>query len=352
MNAGATANAPGVTPPSRVDRQGVFLTDVLVELGFADQGSVQKAVEATRQSLRTPERYLLENGVIDERQLALALAERNGLDHVDLDMFEVDPEATGLINKSTAARYGALPVAFGPDGALIVAFEDPHDMLGISDIEVIAKSEVRPVVAAGTQIYRLIESLPERLPVPSSQSPKSMQPGPSGERRGPPPDPARATTVAEEPQPAPVPEPQPEPAPIPGPPPIPEPTPVVAGDDPGQLAATLAALQDRARQAIVLAEATERRIAELEDFDIRAQQAAETLAHERARFEKERLEGSEREQDLRRELTEAMDRITTLERNLDEVGAVAELARAVTEKLATLSSTADLAPPQAEQDGS
>jgi len=399
--------APGITPPSKLDRQGVFLTDVIVELGFADQDAVREVVEAARQSAKTPERCLLDNGVIDERQLSLALAERNGLDHVDLDLFDVDPEAAGLVDKSTAARYTALPIAFASDGALIVAFEDPYDMLGISDIEVMAKCEVRPVVATGTQIQGLIERLPERLPVPPPQPPEDSsapgslpEPDPQPEPE-PEPAPEAEAEVAEEPEPAPepqpepvpepVPEPEPEPEPIPQPEPpsdpqpepapepipLPEPAPqapdpaaaqapegAAAGwpqpdpasappplsDDPGELSATLVDLRDRTGHAISLAEATERRIDDLEDVDTRAQEAAATLADERAQFEQERRQGDEREQDLRRELAAALDRIAALDQSLAEVRTAAELARTATEKLAALSSTVDagLAPTQSQ----
>jgi hypothetical protein len=367
----AASHAPGVTPPSKRDRQGVFLTDVLVELGFADRHAVDEAAEEARHLPSTPERFLLDKGIIDERQLSLALAERNGLDHVDLELFEVDPEAVGLIDKSTAARYTALPIAFAPDGALIVALEDPYDMLGISDIEVIAKSEVRPVVATGTQIRGLIERLPVRPPQPpvESSAPGSA-PAPSSES-----DPAPASEVAEEPVPSSVPEvglaeepdpppvpevakesdpplappvaEEPEPLPVPEvaeepePSAVPELTPAPPSGDPGELSATLVALQDRTRRAIALAEATERRLDELQGVDARAQEAVATLAEERTRFELERRQAAEREQELRRELAAELDRTAALEQSLAEVRAAAELARKAAEQLAALSSAAD-----------
>jgi type II secretion system (T2SS) protein E len=355
------SHAPGITPPSRLDRQGVFLTDVIAELGFADPDAVQEAVEVARQSRKTPERCLLDNGAIDEHQLSLAVAERNGLNHVDLDLFDVDPEAVGLIDKSTAARYTALPVAFAPDGALIVAFDDPCEMLGISDIGVMTKSEVHPVVATRTQIQGLIERLPERLHVPPPPPPVDHPPPGSSPEPGLQPEPAPEAEVAEEPEPVPDPEPEPQPEPVepaaagqPQPEPALEPAPL--SDDPGELSATLVALQDRTRHAIALAEATERRIDELEDLEAGAQQAVAMLADERAQFEQERQQGAEREQELRRELAAALDRIAALEQNLAEVGAAAELARTASERLVALSSTADadLSPTQrqAEKDGS
>jgi hypothetical protein len=248
------SHAPGITPPSKLGRQGVFLTDVIVELGFADPDAAREAVEVARQSGKAPERCLLDNGVIDEHQLSLALAERNGLNHVDLDLFDVNPEAVGLIDKSTAARYTALPVAFASDGALIVAFDDPCEMLGISDIGVMTKSEVHPVVATGAQIQGLIERLPERLYVPPPQPPVDSPPPGLPPEPGPQPEPAPEAEVAEESEPEPEPVPQPVPQPEPESQPelvepaaagqsqpeaAPEPAPL--GDDPGELSATLVA---------------------------------------------------------------------------------------------------------------
>jgi type II secretion system (T2SS) protein E len=339
--AGLPAHAAGITPPSNPDRQGVFLTDVIVELGLADQGAVQEAIDLARQSAKTPERCLLDSGAIDEHQLSLALAERSGLDHVDLEQFDVDPEAAGLIGKPTAARYTALPIAFAPDAALIVAFEDPYDMLGISDIEVIARSEVRPVVATKTQIQGLIESLPENAPVPQRPD-DSPEPEPESEPL-PEPEPAPEAELPEAPEPVPepepvpvvpepepepepeleivpepVPEPEPEPDPVPAPDPVPEPEPspepAAPSGDPRDLLAALAALEDRTRHAMSLAEASERRISELENVDVRAQQSAAELAA-------------------------AQERIAALEQRLSEVAAAAELAKTASEKLAALTST-------------
>jgi hypothetical protein len=168
--AGFSPGAPGVTPPSNPDRHGDFLTDVITELGFADRETVESAVEETRQTAGRPESRLLETGAIDDGQLSVAVAERNGLDHVDLDRFDIDPEAVAMIDKSTAARYTVLPIAFAVDHALLIAIDDPNHTLGISDIEVMTRSEVRSVIAAGTQIRHLIDELPEDAFAPAPES--------------------------------------------------------------------------------------------------------------------------------------------------------------------------------------
>jgi hypothetical protein len=152
----------GVTPPSSRDgHRGVFLTDLIVELGFAERRNVDEAEEAARTSDRTVEQLLLDAGTIDERQLSLAVAERHGLDHVDLREFEVDMKAAECVSRSVAARSHAVPIAFAPDGALIVAVGDTFDALAIPRLETTTGREVRPVVATVTGIRRLIERLPD-----------------------------------------------------------------------------------------------------------------------------------------------------------------------------------------------
>lgn len=159
--AGFPEGAEGVTPPSSPEGTGGFLSDVIVELGFVDRETVERAVEAAREPGRRVDRILLESGALTEEELSRALAERYGIDHVDLDQFEVDMGAARLISRSTALRYRAVPIAFATDGALIVAVADPVDALAISDVEVMTKSETRKAVASGSTIDALAERLPE-----------------------------------------------------------------------------------------------------------------------------------------------------------------------------------------------
>ncbi len=155
------ASVSGITPPSMPGRQGAFLSDIIIELGLADGKVVEDAVPAAASTGKPIGRFLLESGVLSEEQLSIAIAERNGLEHVDLDCFDVDPAAATLISRSVAMRYNALPIAFAPDGALVVAVADPSDFLGISDIEVMAKTEVRLAIANPERTQELIEGLPE-----------------------------------------------------------------------------------------------------------------------------------------------------------------------------------------------
>jgi type IV pilus assembly protein PilB len=146
----------GVTPPRRRGGSGRFLTDVIVELGFADRGAVEAATEQARSTGVPPERMLLDQAVINSAQLSRAVAERYGLDHLDLALFPVDMAAVNLLNASAAKRYSAVPVGYADEHTLLVAMADPANVLAVDDIAMMTRLDVKPAVASADDIGALI----------------------------------------------------------------------------------------------------------------------------------------------------------------------------------------------------
>jgi len=149
----------GITRASRRGSSARFLTDVIVDLGFVSAQQVKDAVEASRNAGTTPERILLESGALTADQLARALAERYGLDHLDLSIFTVDMGAANLITSAAAKRYQAVPVAFVDKRTLLVAMADPSNVLAVDDIAIMTGHEVRVAVAAPEDVVALITRL-------------------------------------------------------------------------------------------------------------------------------------------------------------------------------------------------
>ncbi|MBA2342489.1 MAG: hypothetical protein H0V85_03385, partial [Thermoleophilaceae bacterium] len=159
-NGSPEGDRPGVTPPS--GRPGTrFLSDVIVELGFAERPRVEAAVQAARTPGKTLGGHLVETGELTQDQLARAIAERYGLDHIDLDVFEVEAAAAGLIGPAASSRYEAMPVAFVDERTLLVAMADPADWLAADDIASVTGLDVRPAVATRDHIQALVARLPE-----------------------------------------------------------------------------------------------------------------------------------------------------------------------------------------------
>ena len=158
LDSGA-AGTPGVTPPRSRGRSQGFVTDVLIELGYLPEDRVLQAIEEARTAGAPPEALLLTRGAINGDQLSRAIAERYGLDHVDLSAYHVDMAAANLISVNTARRYRALPVGFVDKQTLLVAMADPTNVLAVDDIQIGTGLDCRVAVAAEEDIEALVGRL-------------------------------------------------------------------------------------------------------------------------------------------------------------------------------------------------
>ncbi len=155
----AAGGTPGLTPPRQRGRSSGFVTDVLVDLGYVGDDAARQAIEAARTAGRPPERLLIDQGLITADQLSRAVAERYGLDHIDLSAYQVDMAAANLISVNTARRYRALPVGFVDKQTLLVAMADPTNVLAVDDIQIATALDCRVAVAAEEDIEALIGRL-------------------------------------------------------------------------------------------------------------------------------------------------------------------------------------------------
>jgi type IV pilus assembly protein PilB len=149
----------GLTSPTRRGSSSRFLTDVIVEMGLVSRELVDEAIASSRSSGTTPERALVEKGALSNDGLARALAERYGLDHLDLGLFTVDMGAANLVTTVAAKRYQAVPVAYVDKRTLLVAMTDPSNVLAVDDIAIMTGYEIRVAVAAPEDIIALISRM-------------------------------------------------------------------------------------------------------------------------------------------------------------------------------------------------
>jgi type IV pilus assembly protein PilB len=150
---------PGLTPPSQRGRSSRQIGDIVVGFGYASAESVELAIAESRSSGRRTGEVLVDRGVLTPDQLARVIAERFGVDHVDLNAFRVDMSAANLLPSSAAKRYSAVPVGFVDERTLLVAMVDPGNVLAIDDISLMTSLEVRPAVAAHEDVIALIGRL-------------------------------------------------------------------------------------------------------------------------------------------------------------------------------------------------
>jgi type IV pilus assembly protein PilB len=151
--------ANGLSAATRSGRSGRRIGEVVVDLGFADRQAVEQAVSAARSQRKPTGQVLVEQGVLRQDQLARVVAERFGLDYVDLSVYEPDMGAVNLLSAEAIKRYQAVPVSFTEDGALLLAMADPTNILSIDDIAMITNRRVRVAAASAEDVNLLAARL-------------------------------------------------------------------------------------------------------------------------------------------------------------------------------------------------
>ncbi len=149
----------GLYPPKNPGRSTRMIGEVVVDLGFADNESVEEAVTAARAQGRPTGLVLVERGVLRHDQLARVVAERFGLDFVDLSVYDLDMGAVNLISVEAAKRYQAVPVGYTEDGALVLAMANPTNVLTIDDVGMMTGRRIRPAAASVEDLNLLLQRL-------------------------------------------------------------------------------------------------------------------------------------------------------------------------------------------------
>jgi type IV pilus assembly protein PilB len=149
----------GLYPPRQSGRSTRMIGEVVVDLGFAERGEVEDAVTAARDQGRPTGLVLVERGILRHDQLARVVAERFGLDFVDLSVFDLDMGAVNLISSEAAKRYQAVPVGYTDDGALLLAMANPTNVLTVDDVGMMTGRRIRPAAASVEDLGLLLNRL-------------------------------------------------------------------------------------------------------------------------------------------------------------------------------------------------
>ncbi len=133
------------------------LLDALVRLG-ADAIELEQAAQETERSGRSIRDVLINDSVVTEFQLAEGLADSHGLSSVDLASYPIDPVAVAKIPVAMVLRHRVLGITIR-NKELVVAVSDPDDVVALDDVRAVTGMVIRPVVAARSELRKLIDRL-------------------------------------------------------------------------------------------------------------------------------------------------------------------------------------------------
>jgi len=134
-----------------------LLGQVLKELRVCHEGMIQEALSAQREEGGQIGQVLIRLGHLTESDLLKALGVQAGMEVVDLEKEQIDPEAVKRIDYNMASMFQILPFKIDEEGALVVALANPMNHAVLDDVRFMANCDVKGAVAEEAQIVRLIE---------------------------------------------------------------------------------------------------------------------------------------------------------------------------------------------------
>ena len=141
-----------------VQRDAGHLGTLLLEEGIVTEEVLKTGLDIHHETGRPLGRVLVEENLVDERDLVRVLAKNIGIEFVDLDEGAVDPAAAALIPEALARRYAAIPIGFEGE-KLVIAMADPANVLAIDDIRAISGREVVLKVATRSDVEAAVSRI-------------------------------------------------------------------------------------------------------------------------------------------------------------------------------------------------
>lgn len=142
------------------------LGDLLVDRRLVSKDDLETVFDRATSTGVPFVRILTEEGFIREEDLLQVIAERMGVEFIDLDEILLDPNAVEKMSAADARLFASIPVRFD-QGRLVVVVDDPFDVERHAKLESLLGCPVRLAVAPRAAIFRSIDFAhgPEIQPV-------------------------------------------------------------------------------------------------------------------------------------------------------------------------------------------
>ncbi len=132
------------------------LKTILVKAGCLAEDSGETALAESTRTEKDLQDYLLEQKMVDEKEMLGAISKEMRIPPIDLDRVTVPDDAREALPQDLATYYDVVPVS-KLDNILTLAVANPFDVLKLDDVRIVTGCEVRPVVSTQRAIRVAIE---------------------------------------------------------------------------------------------------------------------------------------------------------------------------------------------------
>lgn len=138
-----------------------YLGEHLIKNGVVTEQQIQDALYVQSHNKKRGIKKLLgqiliELGYCTEKDIAQAVANKTGYEYFSINNIEIDLSCMSLISPEIAAKYKLIPVSM-EDDKLLVAMQNPNDIIAIDDIQILTGLEVKPIVVPDGELLSVIE---------------------------------------------------------------------------------------------------------------------------------------------------------------------------------------------------
>ncbi|MFC1968795.1 GspE/PulE family protein [Chloroflexota bacterium] len=132
------------------------LGQMLVEAKLVTEEQLRHVRDVQARDTLSIERVLLHQRLILPQQLAFFTSLQLGVPFVNLKKEGIQADAVALVPEVMARKYGVVPVST-TDGSIVVAMEDPRDILALDALAALTKRRVEPVISTAQDIQEMID---------------------------------------------------------------------------------------------------------------------------------------------------------------------------------------------------
>lgn len=134
--------------------------ELLLREGLISNAQLDTAIARQRETDQPLMRILVEHGMLEENKRLNFFKRQFGVPMVSLTTHKIDALLFTYIPQPIARKHHLVPIKLDRDG-LVVAMEDPSDLLLLDNLKEIVGLRIKPVIATSAEIMEALEGYPE-----------------------------------------------------------------------------------------------------------------------------------------------------------------------------------------------
>ena len=134
------------------------LGDMLIENNAITEEQLKEALEKQKQKKAKLGQVLVSMGFTTEDAIARAIMNQMDIEMVTISEHQIPEEVLRVIpDAAILKKYMVMPFAFSERGSLLLAMDDPMDLMAIDDISIITGLQVEPLVATSSDVMTAVD---------------------------------------------------------------------------------------------------------------------------------------------------------------------------------------------------